>query len=245
MRTPGNVEELWLRFRDTRDPAARDQLIVHYSPLVKFVAGRYRAGLPVWVEQDDLISDGVMGLIGAIEKFDPDRGLRFQTYAVPRIRGAIADGLRSSDWVPRSVREKLRDIDAATAALEHRLRRRPDESELAEELEISVWELRDRYSQGSYTTIASLETNGFTDDFAPRTADVLDTDDPLPPGFLPAIRELPERDQIVMTLYYWERLSLAEIGLVLQVSESRISQLMTRATLELRRRLVISPDRTG
>jgi RNA polymerase sigma factor for flagellar operon FliA len=213
--------------------------MVHYSPLVKYVAGRVRAGLPANVERDDLISDGVLGLMGAIDKFDPDRGAQFQTYAVARIRGAIVDGLRASDWVPRLVREQMRDITSASVALEHRLQRRPTESELAEELGISERELTKRYSQSSYTTLSSIDSDHIEDDVPSSAGDQgLGAPDGLPDGFLDAIRGLPERDQIVMALYYWERLSLAEIGQVLLVSESRVSQLMTRATLELRRRLV-------
>jgi RNA polymerase sigma factor for flagellar operon FliA len=239
MNTPGNVEGLWSHYKDTGERSARDRLVVHYSPLVKYVAGRVRAGLPASVEQDDLISDGVMGLMGAIDNFELDRGLQFQTYAVPRIRGAIIDGLRASDWVPRLVREKMRDINAATATLEHRLQRRPRESELAEELGISERELSKRYSQGSYATLSSIDSDHVDDDVAsPATEGVPGAPDGLPAGFLGAIRGLPDRDQIVMALYYWEGLSLAEIGQVLVVSESRVSQLMTRATLELRRRLI-------
>jgi RNA polymerase sigma factor for flagellar operon FliA len=236
MNTLGNVEGLWRHYKDTGDRSARDRLVVHYAPLVKYVAGRVRAGLPASVEQDDLISDGVIGLMGAIDNFELDRGLQFQTYAVPRIRGAIIDGLRASDWVPRLVREKMRDINAAAATLEHRLQRRPSESELAEELGISERELTKRYSQGSYATLSSIDSDHLDDDVAsPATEGVPGAPDGLPVGFLSAIRGLPDRDQIVMALYYWEGLSLAEIGQVLVVSESRVSQLMTRATLELRR----------
>jgi RNA polymerase sigma factor for flagellar operon FliA len=239
MNTPGNVEGLWGHYKDTGDRAVRDRLVVHYSPLVKYVAGRVRVGLPASVEQDDLISDGVMGLMGAIDHFELDRGLQFQTYAVPRIRGAIIDGLRASDWVPRLVRRNMRDINAATATLEHRLQRRPREFELAEELGISERELGKRYSQSSYATLSSIDSDHLDDDVAsPATDGVPGAPDGLPLGFLRAIRGLPERDQIVMALYYWEGLSLAEIGQVLVVSESRVSQLMTRATLELRRRLI-------
>jgi RNA polymerase sigma factor for flagellar operon FliA len=239
MNTPGNVDGLWRHYKDTGDRSARDRLVVHYAPLVKYVAGRMRAGLPPSVEQDDLISDGVIGLMGAIDNFELDRGLQFQTYGVPRIRGAIIDGLRASDWVPRLVREKMRDINAAAATLEHRLQRRPRESELAEELGISERELRKRYSQGSYATLSSIDSDPLDDDVAsPATEGVPGAHDGLPAGFLGAVRGLPDRDQIVMALYYWEGLSLAEIGQVLVVSESRVSQLMTRATLELRRRLI-------
>ena len=236
---PASVLGLWHHYRDTGDRAAYDRLVVHYSPLVKYVAARVRAGLPASVEQDDLISDGVMGLMGAIDHFDLDRGVQFQTYAVPRIRGAIFDGLRASDWVPRLVREKMRDINAATATLEHRLQRRPHESELAEELGISERELSERYSQSSYATLSSIDSDHLDDAVAsPATEGALGAPDGLPAGFVGAVRGLPERDQIVMALYYWEGLTLDEIGQVLVVSESRVSQLMTRATLELRRRLI-------
>ena len=239
MKTMSSVEGLWREYKDTGDRAVRDRLVVHYSPLVKYVAGRVRAGLPANVEQDDLISDGVMGLMGALENFDLDRGLQFQTYAVPRIRGAIVDGLRASDWVPRLVREKMRDINAATADLEHRLQRRPLGSEIAEQMGISLRELNKRYSQSSYATLSSIESDHHDDDVASSTLNGMPgASDGLPADFHGAIRDLPERDQIVMALYYWERLTLAEIGQVLGVSESRVSQLMTRSTLELRRRLV-------
>jgi RNA polymerase sigma factor for flagellar operon FliA len=239
MTTPDGVDELWRHYRLTSEPDARERLVLHYAPLVKYVAGRVRAGLPASVEQDDLISDGVLGLMSAIENFDVDRGLQFQTYAVPRIRGAMVDGLRSSDWVPRLVRENMRDINAATALLEHRLQRRPSEPELADEMKISVLDLRKRYSDSSYATLSSLESDLPDHDVMPVRSDgVPGGTEGLPAGFIDAIRDLPERDQVVMALYYWEGLSLAEIGQVLTVSESRVSQLMTRATLELRRRLV-------
>jgi RNA polymerase sigma factor for flagellar operon FliA len=239
MDLPDRVLELWRQYKDTGDQAPRNRLVVHYSPLVKYVAGRVRAGLPACVDQDDLISDGVVGLMGAIDLFDLDRGLQFQTYAVPRIRGAMVDGLRASDWVPRLVREKMRDINAATATLENRLKHRPRDSELAEELGISERELRKRYSQGSYATLSSIDADLVNCEVAaPTTGGGPGALEGLPAGFPEAIRALPERDQVVMALYYWEGLSLAEIGQVLVVSESRVSQLMTRATLELRRRLV-------
>lgn len=232
------VDALWQRFKQDGDKEARDRLVVHYSPLVKFVAGRVRSGLPPAVEQADLVSDGVIGLMDAIDKFEPERGLQFQTYAVSRIRGAIVDGLRASDWVPRSVREKLRDIDAAQARLERSLGRTPTDPEVAAELGLSVGELRKVYSQTAHTSVVSFEA-ALDDEDTPRaTADLPGADDDVPPGFLAAVRELPERDQIVVALYYWERLTLAEIGQVLGVTESRVSQLHSRATLSLRRRLL-------
>ena len=234
-----SVELLWRRLKESDDRDARDQLILQFSPLVKFVAGRIRSGLPAGVDQGDLVSDGVIGLMDAIDKFDPARGLQFQTYAVSRIRGAIVDGLRASDWVPRSVREKIRDITAAQTRLEHKLGRVPSDREVAAELQIPVRELRKMYSDTSHTSVVSFEATGPSDDNEPRaTTDLPGGDDDLPEGFLRAVRELPERDQIVVALYYWDRLTLAEIGQVLGVSESRISQLHSRATMTLRRKLL-------
>jgi RNA polymerase sigma factor for flagellar operon FliA len=173
----------------------------------------------------------------AVDKFEPERGWQFQTYAVTRIRGAIVDGLRSSDWVPRSIREKIRDVDAASVRLETALGRPPKDRELAAELGMSVAELRKIYSQTAHTSVVSFET--VVEEEAPReTGGLPGADDDLPPGFLAAVRELAERDQIVVALYYWERLTLAEIGQVLGVTESRVSQLHSRATLALRRKLV-------
>ena len=236
-----SVDLLWRRFKDDGDRDARDRLVLQYSPLVKYVAGRVRSGLPSTVEQADLVSDGVIGLMDAIDKFDPDRGLQFQTYAVSRIRGAIVDGLRASDWVPRSIREKIRDINAAQAGLERQLGRAPQDDEVAAELGITVAELRTMYSQTAYTSVVSFEAATLDDEETPRAAvDLPGADDDIPPGFLAAVRELAERDQIVVALYYWERLTLAEIGQVLGVTESRVSQLHSRATMTLRRKLAES-----
>jgi RNA polymerase sigma factor for flagellar operon FliA len=234
--TSEGVLELWRRFKDAGDLEARDRLMLHYSPLVKYVAGRVRASLPAGADQDDLISDGVLGLMGAMDHFDLGRGLQFRTFAQPRIRGAIIDGLRASDWVPRLVREQMRDINAATASLEHELQRRPRDAEVAAELGISAQELSKQSSQGAHATLSSIESELVDHAVTTWTAEgVPGASDDLPEGFLAAVHGLPERDRVVMALYYWERMSLAEIGQVLGVSESRVSQLMKRATLELRR----------
>ena len=232
-----SVDQLWRRYKQTGDRDVRDRLVLQYSPLVKYVAGRVRSGLPPSVDQNDLVSDGVIGLMDAIDKFDPERGLQFQTYAVSRIRGAIVDGLRASDWVPRSVREKVRDIDAAQTTLEAELGRPPRDREVAVKLGITVQELRKIYSQTAHTSVISFEN--VLDEETPRaTGGVPGEMDDLPPGFLAAVRELAERDQVVVALYYWERLTLAEIGQVLGVTESRVSQLHSRATMTLRRKLL-------
>jgi RNA polymerase sigma factor for flagellar operon FliA len=236
----GDALELLRAYRESGDQELRNRLVLRYSPLVKYVAGRIRPGLPQSVDMSDLLSDGVLGLMDAIEKFEPQRGLQFQTYAVPRIRGAILDGLRATDWVPRAVRTKIREIERAQATLESRLGYTPDDSEIAAELAISVEELRELYTKASYTGVAYLDEVGMGEDLAP-TAIHLDTDDDEMRGALVhAIRSLPERDQIIVTLYYFEQLTLSEIGQVLGVSESRVSQLHTRCALTLRAKLLES-----
>lgn len=232
-------DELWEKYKQSGDLDAREALIVQYAPLVRYVAGRVRAGLPPQVEQADLISDGIIGLMDAIDKFEPERGLQFQTYAVRRIRGAIIDGLRRADWVPRSVRDKYREIDAAHGALERRLGRTPDDTEVAAELGISVAELRSVYGKISYTNVGSLDEmgSGFETSSVPGMTFLAEHDMDEPPEFLRAVHQLPDRDRVIVALYYWERFTLAEIGLVLGISESRVSQLHTRAMQTLRQQM--------
>ena len=230
------LDELWSEYKATGDPAVRDRLILQYAPLVKYVAGRIRSGLPASVDQADLVSEGVIGLMDAIEKFEPERRLQFQTYAVPRIRGAIIDGLRAVDWVPRSVRDKVRDIERAQVALETRLGRTATDQEIADELRIGLRELRETYARVSFTSLATVDELGVTDELAPTASDVLENDETRN-SLLHCVRDLAERDRIIIALYYFEGLTLAEIGMVLQVSESRVSQLHTRATLALRAKM--------
>lgn len=237
--TPDPVElRLWQRFKQDADQDARDRLIVHYSPLVKFVAGRVRSGLPPSVEQDDLVSDGVIGLMDAVDKFDPDRGLQFQTYAVRRIRGAMIDGLRAADWVPRGVRDRARAIEATRAELAQRLGRPPTLEEVADALGTSVAELSRTLDDAGRGSLLSLDESYDEADVPRAAVELPGADDDLPDGFLAAVRQLPERDQVIVALYYWERFTLAEIGRVLGVTESRVSQLLTRATRSLRATLL-------
>jgi RNA polymerase sigma factor FliA len=151
------VVALWERYKSDGDPQARERLILQYSPLVKYVAGRVSVGLPATIEHADLTSYGMFGLIDAIEKFDIERGLKFETYAISRIKGAIIDELRSIDWIPRSVRSKARDVEKALTALETRLRRTPTERELADEMGVSLNELRTTLAQVSLTSIVALD----------------------------------------------------------------------------------------
>ena len=233
------VEELWQGYKQTGDVELRNRLVVQYSPLVKYVAGRVRSGLPQSVEQSDLISEGVIGLIDAIDRFEPERGLQFQTYAVPRIRGAMVDSLRSSDWVPRSLREKKRDIERAQATLETKLGRTPSDGEVAAELGIAVAELREAYRKVSYTNVASIDELGLGDELVPTAPDGSGDSD-MGPELLEAVHQLAQRDQIIVALYYFEGLTLAEIGQVLGVTESRVSQLHTKVTMTLKTKLALS-----
>lgn len=231
------VGDMWEEFQHTRDPELRNRLVMQYSPLVKFVAGRVGSGLPSSVDQNDLVSDGIIGLMDAVDRFDPGRGLQFQTFAVPRIRGAIIDGLRALDWVPRSVRSKVRDVEKAQAKLEIELGRTPEDTEIAAEIGVSVRELRDLYSKVSFTSVAGFDEFDLTDDLASGFSDAIEDDDTRA-VLKRAVRDLAERDQVIIALYYFEGLTLAEIGQVLGVTESRVSQLHTRATLTLRSKLL-------
>jgi RNA polymerase sigma factor for flagellar operon FliA len=244
MRRELDIDDSWQRWFDRRDPAARDRLIVHYSPLVKFVAGRVGAGLPNSVDPGDLVSAGVFGLIDAVERFDPARGVKFETFAVPRIRGAVFDGLRSLDWVPRSVRSRAREVEGAFQELEGRLGRAPTDDELSTHLKITAPEFQKWLASIASTTVGPLD-RALVAGAEPRalTGDVPDS-----PAMMVEegevrrlvkveLRRLPEREKLVLSLYYDEGLTLAEIGTVLGVTESRVSQIHTKAVLHLRARL--------
>ncbi len=236
------VRDLWKAYKASGDLELRNRLVLQYSPLVKYVAGRVRAGLPQGIDHADLVSEGVIGLMDAIEKFQPERGLQFQTYAVPRIRGAIIDGVRAIDWVPRSVRSRTRDIEQARTRLEHRLARTPTEEELAADLSFTVPELREAAARPSYIGHVSadeLEELADLAELAPGFSEALE-DEETRGMLMAAVRELPERDRIIIALYFFEGLTLGEIGLVLGVTESRVSQLRSRATRALRQRLQLA-----
>lgn len=235
------LARMWADYKLRADPTLRDRLVLQYAPLVKFVAGRIHARLPAGVDAADLISEGVIGLMDAIEKFEPSRGHRFQTYAIPRIRGAIIDSLRAADWVPRGVRARVREVEEAQETLRARLGRFPEDWELAGELGVSPYELRELYSMISHTGVASLEELEAQDYVVHGGCDEVASD--LREALALAVRALPARDQVVIALYYFEGFTLSEIGQVLQVTESRVSQLHTRATLALRASLVGSGRR--
>ncbi len=242
------VEELWAAYLETGDRQSRDRLILHYSPLVKYVAGRVYSRLPNSVDHADLVSYGVLGLIDAITKFDLDRGVKFETYAVPRIRGAILDELRSIDWVPRSVRSKARAADQAYSKLEHLLRRSPTDEELAAELGISSTELDALMRQTARAGVAQLDEVLYSGGQGERTLGDTLADAGESPGATVEMAEmrrllarsitgLADRERTVLTLYYYEGLNLSEIGEILGVSESRACQIHTKAVHQLRYRL--------
>jgi RNA polymerase sigma factor for flagellar operon FliA len=231
-----DVRSVWHEYVATHDAAVRNRLVVQYAPLVKYVAGRLRSRLPENVDADDLVSDGVLGLMDAIERFEPDRGLSFQTFAVPRIRGAIIDGMRAMDFVPRSVRDKLRAVQRAQLALEERLERTPTDVEVAEEVGIPVQQLRDLLKQAS-SSHANLDDFDLADDFTVAAEQVVE-DGAMSAALMNVVEELAERDRVIIALYYFEGLTLAEIGQVLGVTESRVSQVHRRVTTALRTRLL-------
>jgi RNA polymerase sigma factor for flagellar operon FliA len=245
------LRDLWRRYKTSDDQKARDRLVVAYSPLVKYVAGRMGAGLPAHVDEADLISYGLGGLIAAIERFDLSRDIRFETYAITRIKGAILDELRALDWVPRSVRARARQIERANVKLEGRLQRVPTEEELAVELEMSVEEFRAALLQIANSSISALDELWSPSDSSGDAMSLLDTlgdatapnpekvveQNELRDRIAEALDRLPEREKLVIALYYYENLTLREIGEVLRVTESRVSQLHTKAVLGLRSHL--------
>lgn len=238
------LDGYWDRWLRSRDPGARDHLIVHYSPLVKFVAGRVGAGLPSSVDTGDLVSSGVLGLIDAVERFEPDRGVKFETFAAPRIRGAIYDGLRQLDWVPRSVRSRAREVERAFSELEHQLGRAPTDDELAVHLGIDAEELTRWLASIASTTIGPLD-RAIDTGYEPQAVDQKGHDSPaailedreLRDTMRREIMQLPERERLVLALYYDEGLTLNEIGQVIGVTESRVSQIHTKSVIHLRARM--------
>lgn len=252
------IAALWADYKATGAKELRDQLILRYSPLVKYVAGRVAVGLPHTIEQPDLVSYGMFGLIDAIDKFDTDRQIKFETYAITRIKGAMIDELRSIDWVPRSVRAKARSVEKAYAKLEASLLRTPTDAEVAAELGIGDAELQQLFTQISFVGIVALDEVVSGSGDRSETTTLADT---LPEkGAGPvmayeveemkqllagAINRLGDREKVVLSLYYYEGLTLAEIGTVLGVTESRVCQIHTKAVLQLRSRMATADRETA
>jgi RNA polymerase sigma factor for flagellar operon FliA len=245
------LKDLWRRYKDERDEKARERLVLAYAPLVKYVAGRMSTGLPSHVEEADLISYGLLGLISAVERFEPDREIKFETFAMTRIKGSIIDELRSLDWVPRSVRSRAREIERVNAKLEHELQRAPGDREMAGALGMSVEEFQDSLVRISTSSVVALDELWTVSDASGDQVSLLDTiQDPqavdpavemdtaeMKDRLAGAVARLPEREKLVVALYYYEGLTLREIGEVLGVTESRVSQLHTKAVLRLKSRL--------
>lgn len=244
------IAKLWEKFKRDRDEDSRQKLIIYYSPLAKYVAGRIAATLPKSVDVQDLIQFGILGLIDAIEKFDLEMNVKFETYAMSRIKGAIIDSLRALDWLPRSLRFKAKEIDRVYAELEAKLKRPPSEEELAEALEITVDQLRDLMKDLSYSSVIALEetiTSGKDDDESTLIDYISDSNSPDPFSLIEneetrehvieAIESLPERERKVIVLYYYSGMTLKEIGELLDVSESRASQIHSKAISMLKSKL--------
>jgi RNA polymerase sigma factor for flagellar operon FliA len=244
------IVALWETYKSEGDGGSRERLILQYSPLVKYVAGRVSVGLPATIEHADLVSYGMFGLIDAIERFDLEQGVKFETYAITRIKGAIIDELRAIDWIPRSVRTKSKQVERAITRLEVRLRRTPTEEELATELEISVEDLRQTLTQVSLTSLVALDES-FSGDDSERQAlvDTLQDHGAVDPEasfeeteqrrlLAEAIEKMSEREKTIIVLYYFEGMTLAQIGDVLGVTESRVCQIHSKAMLGLRGKLV-------
>ncbi|MCI7397417.1 MAG: RNA polymerase sigma factor WhiG [Spirochaetia bacterium] len=242
--------KLWKEFKKTKSVAIRDKLIKQYMPLVKWVAGRVSTGMPESVEFDDLVGFGQFGLLDAINKYDPDKNVKFKTYATTRIRGAIFDELRELDWVPRSVRQKSREIEDTIVDLEAKLGRTASDAEIAQAMNMTEAEYQTTVMKVSGTSVLSLNDVWYSGDDSEHISigDSIEAPTSLNPDvivereeirrvIIQAINELPKNEKMVIVLYYHEDLSFREIGAVLNVSESRVSQLHSKANLRLRAKL--------
>lgn len=246
--TKKELDNLWKRFKEKGDASARQKLIIYYSPLAKYIAGRIASSLPKSVDVQDLVQNGILGLIDAIEKFNPEFNIKFETYAISRIKGAIIDSLRALDWLPRSLRFKAKELDKIYQELEAKLKRPPTEEELAEALEINVDQLRQLLSELSYSSVIALEETLKSSPSGDEESTMIDfvQDEQMSDPFesleneeakellVKAVQELPEKERKVVILYYYSGLTLKEIGELLGVSESRASQIHSKAISMLR-----------
>ncbi|BDC95824.1 MULTISPECIES: RNA polymerase sigma factor WhiG [Treponema] len=243
-------DELWKEFSKSKSSTLRDKIIRKYMPLVKYVAGKVSVGLPASMEFDDLVGFGQFGLLDAINKYDLTKKVKFKTYAVTRIRGAIFDEMRQLDWVPRSVRQKTREIEDIISELEAKLSRPATDAEIAKEMNITEEEYQHTVMKISGTSVLSLNDVWYSGDDSDHVSigDSIESPQSLNPDvqvereeirkvIIQAINELPEKEKMVIVLYYHEDLTFKEIGQVLDVSESRISQLHSNANVHLRAKL--------
>ena len=249
MKATTNTSAGWEAYTQTRDPALREDLLLNYLPLVKRIANHFLGSLPRSVRLQDLISSGVLGLLSSVDNFNPDMGTKFETYASTRIRGAMVDGLRELDWVPRSVRQKARKVERTFEDLTYRLGRVPNEDEAAHEMNLSLEDYYKLLEEVNITTLLSLDdtfwnSRGDTSTLGDLTADEQEKpaderveDIELRERMVDFLKELPEQEKLVVALYYYEELTLKEIGEIMRLTESRVSQIHTKAILNLRSRL--------
>lgn len=230
-----DITQLWDNYTNNKTPYFRDKLIEYYLPLVKLIAGRLAMGMPHYLDKDDFISNGFFGLLDAINRYDSTRGVKFETYAVTRIRGAILDAVRAQDWVPTTLRQKARQYEQAVATLEVEFGRAATDEEIADKLGISLKQLFNLVNQLNTTTIIPLE------DFVrnEKASEMINPsqaieDEETKEILAKAIDKLPEKERIVVALYYYEGLTLKEISVILKLTEARISQLHTKAIYRLR-----------
>ena len=251
--SPDEVQRLWVKFKATKDGPVRkklrDTLILQYTPLVKYVLGRIAVTIPDILESEDILSYGTIGLIAAVERFDPAKGVKFETYAIARVRGNIIDELRSLDWIPRSARQRVRQITQAMAELESELRRHPSDEEVAERVGIGVDSYRSTLTHTSVATFSLDRPVEVAEESEPISVGDVIADENSPDPILEAemreledeltgaIEELPERERLLLSLYYHEDLTMKEISHVLEISESRVCQIHARAVLKLRAHL--------
>ncbi len=245
-------EELWQEYKQTKNPGIREELILMYASIVKYIAGRVAINMPPNVDFEDLLSYGILGLIDAIEKFDAKQGIKFKTYASARIRGAIIDEIRHLDWVPRTLRQKAKMLQNAYASLEYKLERPATDTEVAEAMHISIDDLYKLIQEVNTTSIVSLEDVLCSKDDSDEVTimdmvenpqeqgpDVLAENEDIKDILICALNKLPEREREIIALYYYDELTLKEIGKALNVTESRISQLHSQAILRLRGNLTM------
>ncbi len=239
-----DMTALWLKYKANKTIELRNEIAENYLPLVRTVCGRLAVSLPPHLDKDDLLSSGFFGLLDAIDRFDVTRNIKFETYAGVRIRGAMIDYLRSKDWIPVSMRQKIRKYEQTVCRLENELGRTATDDELAEALEISLEELQTLVNQSNSATVIPLEEYLRTD-----AAEAIDTNPAnstelfeIKETLAKAIERLPERERLVVSLYYYEEMTLKEISLVLHLTEARISQLHTKAIMKMRGYLAQSKE---
>ncbi|MCL1878795.1 MAG: FliA/WhiG family RNA polymerase sigma factor [Defluviitaleaceae bacterium] len=244
--TPVNLEKLWQAYNEGKNPALKEKLILYYAPLVKYVAGRLMVHVGQHVELDDLVGYGIFGLLDAIDKFDNAKGVKFETYASFRIRGAIIDHIRKMDWVPRTLRQKNKQMEQIYTTLEDELGRPPSDEELALKLNLSLEETQDLIRKSSVLSLVSLDDfmdQNYESSFAPLVMNRMDSPEEQAELqerkklLAEAIANLTEKEKLVITLYYFEDLTLREISSIMKVSESRVSQIHTKAISRLQTKL--------